>query len=236
MRKVLLASLAMTFAFTAFTACDKKNGGDDDKKVYNVKATSVTGETTDVKQVKAVYTKLDDVDLSRAYLAESPGTGTVTTTTAATGEFKNGGFSLDLPKTVAATNLKQYTVADFIEGAKLTVTSFKAVFITFEGYDATKQTGLFTQRNSGKTLYAVLAYSDTDFKATEGGTGDNKNEYVYNLDIKKGWNTVYVKVEDVDATGEGEDLVEAHKKYTLQTAQLTGIGWYYTADEEEPEV
>lgn len=181
-----LTAFAVIFS-TSFMACNKD---DDDNKGNDgisgepsiVEAKSIDGDCSGVATVKVVVELLlEDVVI-------------------ATGEFKNGGFKIQLPETIPGSDLMpvdDWFDIDLVsdESAKISWCEPDHVY----GYDKDGDfVGDFAFINGvyiDEGVYILRIYADRDFTVK----GNDYYSY-YDCTFKKGWNIVYFDEEEGTAT------------------------------------
>jgi len=121
----------------------------------------------------------------------------------ATGNLKNGGFTIDLPKTIDSKYLE--SVTDFKWETPVTFSNNKAKILTDYLYNSTyvlsynknddfiTRIGIFSVNEYGETGdYSVKhVYADSDVNISGTGKDQYGKEYIYSLILKMGWNIVY---------------------------------------------
>lgn len=219
MKKVFFAALSMAFAFTAFTGCKDKTT--PAPTAFPVIVAGVTGETEGITEVRASYTS--DINFTNPGLLQ-PGTTAITDNAA----FTNNSFSFQFPLTVAAANLKALTQADLVEGITLSA-SFNGIFAYFQAFKGEEAAGHFAY--SATSVAGYLIYSDAAVTLKGESAILEGTQYVADVSLNTGWNTIYIKTEAVAESGEGEDLIPAHQKITVQTTRFEGVtlAWNYVA-------
>lgn len=239
MKKVLLAMLFVALSAPVFTACNDDDDNEKNPKNISVKASGITSADA-VKKVTAVYESAIDTRSDLKSGSSESASGSVIKNEITTVDFKDGGFTLELPGKVDASKLKTITKANMKlqEGITMSVESYKGVSVEFAAYnDKSEEVGYFylsdfDYDNEKNSIDVEYLYSDTAFKITGKGTGKEKvgddeaeinAEYNWNVSIAKGWNKVYFKSELIPAEGENEEYI----KYTTQTTELTGIKWFF---------
>jgi hypothetical protein len=107
---------------------------------------------------------------------------------AASGSWKNGGFSLILPETVDSNSLLPISlILDTRSGAIISNSSAKAIQIEFTGYSNDDvPIARFYCKHDSKRTSATLIYVDRDVAVT------GEDAYAqYNIELKKGWQMIY---------------------------------------------
>jgi len=204
--------LALGLTSAVFYSCDK----DDDKggSVSKITATSVVNGSTKIATVKvfAYSNDGDDVIAQAAY--------------------KNNGFTLELPATLHTKYL--YLIS---EGAPkgITISNKDAKIYSFEDINAydkdDNQIGNFYLGvgNENSEYYVVWFYTDRNLNIT-GEIKDANDIEKFDLQLKKGWNTVYISyVESVD--GSGKEM----ETYSMTTKKPAGVNYSWIFDGYEYE-
>jgi hypothetical protein len=207
---VMFAALAV-----AFVACDE-NGGNDNGENGNENGTTVntvSGKITNKPADDKQY------ELKLMYSADN----VFASTTVA----DDGSFSFELPETVDTDilALASEIIADdriALSNENIRITGFGDLYwevwldgsytgndVNFDKYDNATETGV-----TGNLIYA-------DGNGTATGTYNTVNEtYIYDLDVKKGWNWMYVI----------EQLEGGHVTVTYTTDAQTGLQYRVPLD------
>lgn len=222
MKKVLFTALALTFAITTFTGC--KDKGTNTPTTVTVSATNIAGETGDLTEVRAIYATEFDFT--------SPSFLLTGTTVAAIAPFTNNGFTIGLLPTVEDGNLKELTQANLLGGITLSAT-FKGTFVYFQPYKGTVADGSLyfrTAQGAVPLVGAYLLYADSAVTIKGETTPQVGVAYDADMDIKVGWQWIYIKSEVIPETTV-DPIVPEHTKYTIHTTPFSGVtlGWIYIA-------
>ena len=220
-RRIAMFVVAAMIVSAAAVSCSKdpKNNGDGsgDKITVTVENASDYG---DVKTVK-LYVVQNYVDDSKDAVIAS-------------GDFKNDGFTLNRPATIASKYLSSFS-AMLGEYSTVTVSNKNAKFadnLYILGYNSSDnmpiaQFGCF--KKEGNIQYVkVWWYVDSDVTlsgAAEYIRGNQYNEswitiYDYSLSLIEGWNDIYVTRTETTV------LDEKTVKYEFKNSQISGLKWF----------
>ena len=215
MKKVVLNYLviAALVVSAAFTSCNKN--GDDDKDEGGATIDKITakveggakynGEITTVKLAVDEYTAL------------------------ATGNWNNGGFTIELPKTVDAEYLYTVDYESTVTVSNKNAKQFCAWFIGYDADDGLVDDFWYAKQGmvNNSLTYAEYIYVDSDVNIS--GTEKYSDEgyewnFVYSLTLKKGWNITYWVESETEKSGKTVYNGE-HKNSTV-----SGLKWYSSED------
>lgn len=143
--------------------------------------------------------------------------------TVASGNYTNGGFTLNLPATVDDQYL--YNATDYFEGAKISDAGLKIGDIVFQGYKSGDPVDEFRyyygNENTSIDGWYIYADRDATIKLSDTYT---ENSYTYNdlysISVKQGWNLLY----DI-YTSSGNT-----RTWEVTSAVQSGLKWYYGSD------
>jgi len=228
------AFIVMSAMFsTVLTSCDKdpKDGGGSAAIVDGKLTISVENGSSHKNDIDKVKVQFVEWDAS---------TGISKYETLASSNFGNGTFTLELPANVDAKYLRSIDV--FSSTVNVSNKNAKFLFdnvriFAYNGNDKVDEIicgKVITQKNNGKVLcaFAGLMYSDSDvsISGTEKYTDENggnvyENNTTYSINLKQGWNLVYMI--DVD------EVITGNK--TVYTGNMTssapgGLKWYLEED------
>jgi hypothetical protein len=214
-RQFLSLVTAALIVMAAFVSCKKDNSGGGDGNSFVIEATNVIGGNSDIDTVKAA--------ISEDYALASD-------------KYQNNGFKLTLPATVPEKYL--INITDGFDDFKGTISNpnAKTSGTVISAYNNNgKNIGVFYMRNKKIDItdknYITANYIYTDRNVTIEGYIEYilviyddysitvKMEYDYFL--KKGWNLVYVIVDQVDEK----------KFYGLSTTKKPSgadLKWYFS--------
>jgi hypothetical protein len=204
--KKLVFSATLILVAMCFASCgDKKDDGRELKISAQVtnsdQANSEVDEVRAVGYIFGVETPVDydgdgvtdwyDYDEEEVIIASAP--------------FKNGGFTITLPKKVDERLLEPMEFDD-MEGINVSDKNAKGMEeITLEAYKDNENVGVFECGYEDLTQYVQVVYMfvDRDVKLTGSYTETDGWIFTitYDLDLKKGWNTVYgIEIEEGGGT------------------------------------
>ena len=186
--KRFLFSAAILCAVLGFTSCgDSKNGGDltVDAKVANGKL--VSSQIDEVRAMGYIYSEYSSNDI---IIATAP--------------FKNGGFKIKLPKKIDE-RLLESMYEDFEdelpEGIIVSNKNVKATYVEeFLAFKNNKEVGYFEYYYESPQIEGGVMYVFVDGDCKISGSFSEKEEwdgtiykeeYICDLNLKKGWNAVY---------------------------------------------
>jgi hypothetical protein len=135
---------------------------------------------------------------------------------AGTGNYSNGGFTLQLNATIPDAQLSKVTDwAEEFGGATISNTDAKIVFVDFiVAYNsAGKGVDYFNllKFEDNKEIYAMLWYADRDFSITGGSEKAS-------ISLQEGWNYVYV----IDTKNSSGNYISSE----MTTKPQSGLKWY----------
>ena len=218
-KSILNIGLLLTMlAVVNFTSC---KGGDEPDKPFVIKAENVLGKTSDVATVKIVDWNYSKYPYTFDVIAQAP--------------FVNKGFTLTLPAIVADKHLFSIDDEDMPEG--VTISDKNAKIFGLEWLDAFdkdgEEIGYFMFGNSdndGKIYFAVWMYTDRDVSIIGKGRDCYYDDYYdeewcfeaeLNVNLKKGWNVVYVVDDEINDIG----------LMTTQKPAGVTFEWYYESSD-----
>ena len=191
-------SAAILCAALSFTSCgNSKNGGDltIDAKVEN--GNLVNSQVDEVRAVGYLDGEPIPVDIDNDGEIDYYDYPNVIIATA---PFKNGGFKITLPKKIDE-RLIEPLIEDFTEGVPNVKISNKnvkgAMFERLEAFKNNKLVGTFESSYESGQTGAFPMYMFVDGNCNISGSfsetfGGYKMEETMDVNLKKGWNTVYV--------------------------------------------
>lgn len=211
--------VALVLSTVLFTACSKDDdNGDETSGIHASKivATNVVDGSDEIETVQAV-TWNNDEDLE---VAEGP--------------YKNNGFVLELPASIEDKYLSLFVGAEGLpEDATISDRNVKMTsiydFYAFNGDD--EEIGYFTYAsavndNEGHGVEWVYVNGDVNIQYSGTEEDEEYNEvynYSLNVNLKKGWNIIYISY--AKSTSGGKDI------YTDIVASKKPVGvnftWYY---------
>ena len=199
MKKQNLYLTVAVMAFTMiFSSCEKKYKGTTGFiPAYVINATNVEGGSSCIATIKAImYWYSGDYE-------------------AASSEYKNGGFILNLPASVPDEYLRfindEY-FSEIISDKNAKVGSLSIFACDNDGY----QIGNFAYRFSNRSAYYTAEYIYADRNFTIKGTiNDRYYSTVFNCTFKRGWNIMYLIDED------------NNELYTTQKPSDMNFKWYF---------
>lgn len=207
--------LVLGITAVAFYSCDDKKTDDDG---FMIKATNVVDDSERIITVKAIaYWGGDDYDGDA--IAQAP--------------YKNHGFTLELPKTVAAKYL--YPISeDAPEGITISDKDANVLFLDeIGGYDeAEEDIGYFflEKEDDYSAHYTSWFYTDRDLtiKGNFHYTEENYEDIeTFDMKLKKGWNVVY----DSYTETYNEETGVATFNYLITTQKPSGVTHVWTFSE-----
>jgi len=143
----------------------------------------------------------------------------------ATTDFRNGGFTLNLPETVEVKYLISVEeVWGFVGEITVSNKNAKLCLVNIEGYNSQDEhiAVFYYVKEKGNT-FSLVIYFYTDSDVNISGTGkytEDKIEYidVCSLFLKKGWNSVYVT----------STVASSNKQVTTEytSIPIEGLKWY----------
>ncbi|KAA6337093.1 hypothetical protein EZS27_014805 [termite gut metagenome] len=210
--------MAMAVAVMA-SGCDKleEDGtkGGDTSTPFVIQATVSTGGVA-VDTVKAFIWQYDEA------------TDTESSFEVASGVYKNGGFTLNLPATVPAQYL-QFWGENVPDGINISDSNAKGASLgDIEAYKGTERVGEFEQWvriNANTEIRSQFMYVDRDVTITGSYTekyGDWIETEIDNLSLKKGWNKVYVK--------HVESEINKTSTTEVTNTEPGGLQWHFEND------
>ena len=218
MKKYFLSNLiiAALIISAAFVSCNK-----DDDDGGNT-ATSITAkidnasEFSDVKKVKIMAEYYENNTWKEYALAEA--------------DFKDGGFTINLPATVDAKYLEPYDEEEMPQEINVSNTNAKTLWIwSVKGFNsADEQIARFwcgkEDSNSDTSMNWLYTDSDVNISGTNTSTEEEDDvvyefTVIYSLVLKKGWNVVY---DTYSQTKQGNKYIE---KYEAKSSAVSGLKW-----------
>ena len=231
----IVASLAVV---TMISGCDKNNDNDQNENgdgnnggnASKVTVTDVINGSSKIANVKVQIYWHDANDEYQGYvIAQMP--------------YKENGFTLDLPATIADKYL-DIIAEDAPSGITISDKSVKwATDIDIEAFDKNDHyIGDFYMTNSDQSVFAMWFYVDknvtikgeTEFREYDRRDGEyyDDEEYdnevhigKYNIDLKKGWNIVYVSETKSHNNSTGKDVYTSNM--TTQKPSGANLSWYF---------
>jgi hypothetical protein len=199
-------AIALLMAAITFTGCNKDD--DDGGDTSPVKGNRITAT------VDGVSDKVDEVTASAtSWSAEL----------IASAEFKDNGFSMELPSTVSNNSLRSVSTYE-PEGVILSDPTVK--WITVDYLDAEKEgrpVGYFNYQNieGNNEIYGYFYYVDKDVTIAGEGVRVNGEYFAQyrNCHLKKGWNCVAEIYKGQDSNG--------RYVYELTTTLPAGLKWVF---------
>ena len=210
--QLVIAALAVV---AAFTSCDKDKDKDENG-----------GSTVDEITAEKVENAADFSDVKTVKLMSYDGNESVEIASA---DFTDGGFTLDLPATVASKYPITYIFGDQRKDipSNVTVSNKNAKILQGVGSihglnsDGEIIAHFHYMKEEGNTVYGTYwTYTDSDviINGTETFEIDAYSK-IYSLALKKGWNVVYAS--------------ETETKAELKTTPISGLKWVgYRLDDE----
>jgi hypothetical protein len=192
--KFLFVALTSLLTMTVFNSCEKED--DDDTG-----GGGVINNNTITAKVENGSDYNGEINLVKALIVtgerRNPQTGHYEWTGHEVGSssYSNGGFTLKLLESVDDRYLQPGT-DELPEGLTISNPDVKIGFVTIVAYDESgAEIGSFELYS--EDYEGILLYADGNVSVT--GSSAYDDERTYNLQLKKGWNTVYV-VGDDEAT------------------------------------
>ena len=167
---------ALIIACFVFSGCNDNDNDDDNDTINKIIATVEDGAKYNGQIVTVKFmVEIGDNDVAIA-----------------TGNWSNGGFTIDLPETVEANHLR--TLDRFAPSVTVSNNNAKGVFWTFiGGFDVDdRRVDYFynIKGDNNSTTWVEYIYVDMDVNIT-GTFSDDEETRVYSLSLKKGWNITY---------------------------------------------
>ncbi|MDR2843609.1 MAG: hypothetical protein LBV57_03060, partial [Candidatus Symbiothrix sp.] len=205
------------------SGCDKleEDGTDDGTKggdtstPFVITATVSTGGVA-VDTVKAFIWQYDEA------------TDTESSFEVASGVYKNGGFTLNLPATLPAQYLQQLWDGDVPAGINISASNVKGAGVgDIEAYKGLDEVGDFWFGIDSPDIEIIAEFLYVDKDVTIIGSHTGKDDWdrewtiteTYNVSLKKGWNKVYVK------------YIESETNKTVTTevtnTEPSGLQWHF---------
>lgn len=214
--------LAFGLITQAFYSCDKNDETDDNGGALKITATNVMNSSTQIATVKALaYWEAED-DGGKDAIAQT--------------QYKNNGFSLELPVTLPDKYL--YLVSeDLDEDWTISISDENAKMYFLEdisGFDENEdQIGDFYLEELDGDLEHYVAWVYVDRNVTIKGEGNyisDNFEEITNADLKliKGWNVVYSNDTESYNSTTGKYIYT----YTISSKKPSGVNysWYFYSD------
>ncbi|GHV66614.1 hypothetical protein FACS1894199_10410 [Bacteroidia bacterium] len=123
------------------------------------------------------------------------------------GNYANGGFTINLPATLNASLVEnlEFPEAFTVSDSTAKVTGLRTSFRIY-GYKDSEIVGRFYCKSGDYDV--KLFYADKDVNISGQILREDRNDSIYNLSLKKGWNLVYVletsDTYEVTTTSQGE--------------------------------
>jgi hypothetical protein len=201
--KFLWAALMSLMLMAVFNSCEKED--DDDTGGGVVSNNTITAKVENGSDYN------EEINLVKALIVtgerRNPQTGQYEWAghEVGSGSYSKGGFTLKLSASVEDQYL-EYLEDEFPDGLTISDPDVKIAFVTIVAYDESgAEIGSFELYS--EDYEGILLYADGNVSIT--GTSADEEEMTYNLQLKKGWNTVY-----------GND-----DRITTQTP--AGLKWYF---------
>jgi len=153
-------------------------------------------------------------------------------------DFKNGGFTLDLPETLAAKYLASFEATfyrdeDEVNQLNISNKNAKMTLAEIEGFDADDESVTYfvygkEDNNSSTVAYYIYSDSDVDISGTIKTTDDEydwEDNENYSLNLKKGWNVIYL-IEYDSTYKDGKEISNA----SITSSPVSGLKWYGNED------
>lgn len=214
--------LAVGITATMFYSCKNEDNGVENGKAPTITATNVlsTSSNVAISNVKAEIS-WDSNDNSNYTIAQA--------------QFKNNGFTLQLPATIAAQYLTPAfdTSSDDLTGITISDKNFQGNSPVFSAYDNNdNELGsldyAYTDPNGDGTSGVVAAWIYADRDVTIKGEQNYDYDTVdYNLTLKKGWNITYNSMTYSNNQSTG---IETYT-YSLSSQKPSGVTlqWYFSS-------
>jgi hypothetical protein len=191
---------------TVFSGCDKDGNGRIGGNASKITATNVINSSSQIATVKAEIYWETSTDWGSDAIAQVP--------------YKDNGFTLELPATVLDKYL--YLLAEDVpDGITISDKTAKCnMTIDIKAYDnKANNIGGFYLSN-GESAYAMWAYVDKNVTIKGEYEESGRIFYKYNMDLKKGWNVVYIN----SSTDKS-----VYERITITTQKLSGVNfsWYF---------
>ena len=210
--QLVMAALAISAAFTSCNKDDDEKGdetidgtidgtvgGTIDKITAKVENASELSNVKTVKLMALVISSEESEEIASA-------------------EFKNDGFTLNLPATVASKYL-YLLAADMPSTVNVSNKNAKIANVSICGFDSAGDpiADFICTKKEGNTEYSMwLLYADSDVSISGTKTDEEEDEvFVFSLSLKKGWNAVY---ETYTRTTQGE-------KIEYKNSPISGLKW-----------
>jgi hypothetical protein len=149
----------------------------------------------------------------------------------AVGSYRNGGFSLTIPnKAYPEMNIEYFFsyYFDIYSSSGINISNKNAsvdIIESIRGYSSS--TGewsgyvgdfIYGKASSNSATFTYYMFTDMDVNITGSGSSDYYGDiYNFNMNLKAGWNTVYM-------------TVDANDNITMSTASVSGLKWYFEDD------
>ncbi|GHV61475.1 hypothetical protein FACS1894195_2040 [Bacteroidia bacterium] len=199
--KVALMGAMAVIASGMFTSCEKD---DKDTVVTNPLVPNTDGSATLTVIVENGNSYNSTISTAKIFIKPDGGDDVEIVS----GNYANGGFTINLPATlndsIVEINLvvsENFTVSD----GTAKVTGLRTSFRIY-GYNNSAEVGRFYCKSGDYDV--KLFYADKDVNISGQILREDRNDSIYNLSLKKGWNLVYVletsDTYEVTTTSQGE--------------------------------
>ena len=220
MNKIYFSAAAFICAGFLLTGCNKDDNGLNGTNISTIDAKVENGSdyNTKIDAVKAL------INANEEYNSES-GQYVYTGHEVASGNYTNGGFTLDLPKTVDDQYLSLLTTDGMPKEITVSDTTVKGNSIEIVAYKSGVEVGYFEYNSPDSTATSGYIYVDRNVKITGSGSEDlfgSTFKYIYNVSWKKGWNIAYFK----ETTTVNSYTVE------VTTTEPSGLRWILKNDNQ----
>lgn len=216
--------VALGLASTIFFSCDKKKEKDNDDNTlpntpYTIKAADVQNSIEQIKTVKGI-----------SYIQSGEHI-------IATAEYKDAGFSMELPDTISDDLL--FKISEELESSSITVSDSDAKIYSIDGilaYNANGEEIGYIQYDNTDIAGSIWLFSDRDFTISGqemGSYEDEKYITIFELTIKKGWNEFYSY--SSETTDQETGITTYTEKITSSKNPAITLSWrYYGMQAERP--
>jgi len=203
--------LAMIILPWGFISCDKEDKDPiEDSVVYTITAAVENGNDYKIDAVKA-FTGTDEIiNFETGEIASS--------------DYKNGGFTLSLPKTIENQYLELLFEEDEIPDAiKISDVNTKFCYLLIVAYQSGTKAGEFEYKylSADETveIRAFYMYIDRDcsIKGSYTEIDEDETYRTYNVSLKKGWNIMYVY----------SRWTESGLRSEATSSVQSGLKWYF---------
>jgi hypothetical protein len=218
MKKILnVLFLAMMLLPLSFISCDKDDKDTDDSVIKTITASVEDGNDYSIDVVKAFVGDGETIDYETDGVASS--------------DYKNGGFTLNLPEIIANQYLKPWIEdeddkEEIPDGIKISDVNAKVCYLSIVAYRSGIEVGEFyyefLSEDETVEIESSFIYVDRDFSIKGSYSEEDEGEifkYSYDVSLKKGWNILYFK----------STASEKTKTYTYEvTAKVQGgLKWHF---------